>query len=122
MSYSMAQITVTGKVGQDPKRRSDKAPVEFSIATQQGFADKKSTNWWTIKVWGKDGEYALDQVAKGDTVTATGRFEIRTYTTTAGEVKTSLEVNASDVVFASKPRQQSEPQRPQYPADQDLEF
>lgn len=106
MSYSTANITIVGRVGKNPERRSPQAPVEFSVAVDQGFGDKKETVWFAVKCWGKLGDIALEAVAKGDCVTAIGRFEIRKYTTAAGAAGVAYEVNAAEVVFASKPRAQ----------------
>jgi len=104
MGYSMAQMTATGRVGRDPEKRTDKSPVEFNIAVDQGWGDKKQTNWITVKVWGKDGDFAMQAVSKGDLVTAAGKFEIRNYVGKDGAAKYALELIASDIVFASKMR------------------
>lgn len=99
MASSMAQVTIFGRVGRDPQKRSDRAPVEFSVAADQGWGDSKTTNWWTVKVWGKAGEIALEHLAKGMTVSATGEFGLRTYKAQDGTEKVSLEVNDAKVAW-----------------------
>lgn len=76
MASSSQSANIVGRVGQDPSKQSEKAPVTFSVAVDQGYADKKRTNWWKVKVWGKEGEYVLESIRKGDVVAASGDLEL----------------------------------------------
>jgi single-strand DNA-binding protein len=104
----MATVVIFGKVGRKPEKRSDRAPVEFSVAVDQGWGENKSTNWFVVKVWGKAGEIALEHLDKGMTVCASGEFGLRSYTTQDGVTKQSLEVNNAVVSWSggAKPAQQ----------------
>lgn len=107
MAFSLATITICGKVGRDPEQKSPTAPVQFSVACDQGYGDKKRTNWFTVKVFGKAGEIALQHVSKGQQATINGRFETDVYTNKDGKEVTSLCVIANDVVSVDlKPREQ----------------
>ena len=98
MAFSLSTITICGKVGRDPEQKSPTAPVQFSVAVDQGYGDKKRTNWFTVKVFGKAGEIALQHVSKGQQATISGRFETDVYVNKDGKEVTSLCVIANDVV------------------------
>ena len=93
MASNMATIQIFGRVGSDPVKRSDRAPVEFRVAVDTGWGENKVTHWWTCKIWGKPGEIALEHLAKGMVVSASGEFGLRQYTTADGATKQSLEIN-----------------------------
>lgn len=121
MASSMAQVTIFGRVGREPQKRSDKAPVEFSVATDSGFNDKKVTHWWTVKVWGKAGEIALEHLTKGSIVSASGEFGLRTYTAGDGTQKSSLEVNNAVIAWTGGERKSAAP-ADDFGPDSDLPF
>lgn len=105
MSFSMASITVCGRVGSDPKQQSPAAPVKFSVAVDQGFGDKKKTNWYECQIWGKAGEIALQHVSKGQMATVTGRHEVDSYVNKEGVTVRKDCINATDFVSVDlKPR------------------
>lgn len=111
MAYSHAQAIITGRVGKAPEKRSDKAPAEFSVAVDQGTREERTSAWYTVKAFGKLGDVVMQAVGKGDLVTVHGRMEQRKWTSAAGKEGLAIEVSATDIVFASKPKaeQQGEP-------------
>jgi single-strand DNA-binding protein len=109
MASSMAQVTIFGRVGREPQKRSDRAPVEFSVAVDQGWGDNKTTNWFVVKVWGKAGEIALEHLSKGMIVSASGEFGLRTYTAGDGTQKSSLEVNNAVIAWTGGERKAAAP-------------
>lgn len=109
MASSMATVVIFGKVGRKPEKRSDRAPVEFSVAVDQGWGENKSTNWFVVKLWGKAGEIALEHLDKGMVVTASGEFGLRSYTAKDGTVKSALEVNNATVAWTGGERKAAAP-------------
>src|SRR3546814_21179138 len=77
-SIDMQTITVTGGVGRDEELRSTQRGDQvcsFNVGVNQGYGDKKSTNWYRVSLWGKRGESLQPYLLKGVTVAISGEFE-----------------------------------------------
>lgn len=101
MAFSLATITICGKVGRDPEKKTTaggKEVTKFSVAIDQGFKENKKTNWFDVVVWGAQAGIVAQYVSKGQQATVTGRFETETYTGKDGATVTKLVVVANDVV------------------------
>src|SRR3546814_2586881 len=64
----MQTITVTGGVGRDAELRSTQRGDQvcsFNVGVNQGYGDKKSTNWYRVSLWGKRGESLQPYLLKG---------------------------------------------------------
>ena len=83
--------------------------VQFSVATSRKFTDssgslQERTTWYRVTAWGKLAE-TMDRLtqdghlAKGRQVLVVGRLEPSEYTNQAGENKTSLDVNADEILL-----------------------
>ena len=109
MGYSntYATITIAGNVGRDPETRSvntkngAKSVVSFSVATDHGWGDRKSTTFWNVEVWGKDGEFAAENLRKGSPVTVTGAVYERKYES-GGIEKKALQIEATSLAYERK--------------------
>src|SRR3546814_9360955 len=67
-SIDMQTITVTGGVGRDAELRSTQRGDQvcsFNVGVNQGYGDKKSTNWYRVSLWGKRGESLQPYLLKG---------------------------------------------------------
>src|SRR3546814_10415314 len=67
-SMDMQTITVTGGVGRDAELRSTQRGDQvcsFNVGVNQGYGDKKSTNWYRVSLWGKRGESLQPYLLKG---------------------------------------------------------
>src|SRR3546814_2589868 len=77
-SIDMQTITVTGGVGRDAElrftQRGDQV-CSFNVGVNQGYGDKKSTNWYRVSLWGKRGESLQPYLLKGVKVAISGEFE-----------------------------------------------
>lgn len=94
------QITVSGKVGQDPELRytpGGMAILTFSIADTYGKDEKRTTTWHDIKVFDKLAENTANTIAKGSTVIVVGRVEQREFTKKDGTKGKAVELIASEV-------------------------
>lgn len=68
----MFLATITGNVGRDPEAKTGQYEgVQFSVAVKYGWTKSQGslTQWVTVDAVGAKGQYALDNVKKGDKVT-----------------------------------------------------
>src|SRR3546814_7041016 len=96
----MQTITVTGGVGRDAELRSTQRGDQvcsFNVGVNQGYGDKKSTNWYRVSLWGKRGESLQPYLLKGVKVAISGEFETSEY-----EGKTQLNIRANEVDIMSR--------------------
>ena len=88
--------------------------TEFSIATDEGFGDKKVTTWLDCKVWGARAKTAAEYLKKGDKIAVSGRYSCRTYETRDGGKGYSNEINVTEFTLpqrtseATAPKQETE--------------
>lgn len=96
----MQFITLTGRIGGDAEVRhvTGNAVTSFSLACDQGYGDKKTSNWFRVSTWGKKGEGAAPYLLKGGVVTVVGELEIGEY-----NGKSQYNVRASDFTLPAKP-------------------
>lgn len=94
------QITVSGKVGQDPELRytpGGMAVLTFSVADTYGKDEKKKTTWHNVTVFNKLAENTANTIAKGSTVIIVGRYEQDEFTKKDGTKGKSLKLVADEV-------------------------
>lgn len=118
---SLAKITIIGNVGRVPETKytpNGALNVQFSIAASRKWRgadgqDQENTTWFRVTAWGKLAETLVTltesgALAKGKQLYVEGRIEQREYTGTDGVIKTSLDVNATEVQLLGT-RQDAEP-------------
>ncbi len=117
-----AQIQFVGRLGRDPESRTvgANAVTSLAVAVDVGFGDKRSTVWYDVSVWGKQGEAAKQNLAKGAQVFIAGEHEPREYQGKDGATKTAQGVRCTAWQFVgTRPQTQVAPapqQRPIPPA------
>lgn len=104
----MQQITISGRIGKDAESRQagDGTVTSFNVAVDQGYGDRKTSNWYRVSVWGKKGAGAAPYLLKGGQVTVVGEFEIGEY-----EGKPQYNIRASDFTLPAKGSVQSSGER-----------
>lgn len=138
----MNKITFSGRVVADAEVRFTPGgqPVcSFRVASDVGFGDKKTTNWFQCQVWGNRGESLSPMLTKGTPVTIFGTLTLREWQDKDGLKRISPDVRVDEVALHGKrddsgaqntnhaPQQRSEPapqrysppQQPPHPADLD---
>lgn len=93
----MQNITVAGRLGQDSKlatTQAGKDVLNFTVAVDQGYGDRKQTNWWRVSLWGERGRKLAQYLRKGSQVTVTGNFELGEY-----EGKPQLNIMANEIAL-----------------------
>jgi len=65
--------------------------------------DGQAPDWFTVEVWGEEGQAFADQARKGDRIGVTGRVKTNKWTTKAGEDRTDLIVTSEGWRLMDKP-------------------
>jgi single-strand DNA-binding protein len=102
----MNVVCLTGRLGQTADLRyttNGTAVTNFSLAVDRfgkGPNGEKLTLWVTINVWGKQAEAITPYLTKGKAVAVTGELlPVREYTTSQGQKRSQLQVNARQVTL-----------------------
>lgn len=95
----MNQVQLIGRVGNDPSFNEGKTMLTFSLATNDGFGERKKTNWHSCKVFGKVMETISKYVAKGDMLAVSGEIE---YSEKDGKKYTNIVVRDITLISAKK--------------------
>lgn len=72
----MNVVNLVGNLGGDPETFTGgqgTTVVTLNLATSRGFGDKKTTDWHTVKLFGKTAELAAEHLKKGQQVGITGK-------------------------------------------------
>lgn len=78
----MLQLVISGRVGRDGELRriQNGDPVlNFSVASDVGFGEKKTTVWVDCAIWGIRATALEPYIKKGDPVTVVGEGNLRTW-------------------------------------------
>ena len=97
----MNKLIIIGNLTRDPESRttpSGETVCSFDIAVNDRKGD---TTYFRVSVWDKQGESCQRFLSKGRKVYAAGPVSARTYQTSGGETRVSLEVTANEVEFLS---------------------
>ena len=108
----MTTVTILGKLGGDVELKdvNGTALAKFSVAQNVGFGDKKSTNWFSVSIWGGQAKSNfVDYLKKGQMVQVVGELSTREY-----NGKTYMEVRSYSCNLAGSPSN-SQPQQSQNP-------
>lgn len=90
----MQFISITGRVGGDAETRETSAGsvTSFNCAVDQGWGDKKQTNWFRCSIWGQRGDKLAGYIKKGEKVAVAGELVIGEY-----NGKPQYEIRTADV-------------------------
>ena len=121
----MNKITADGRIVADAEVRYTQGgdPIcGFRMASDVGFGDKKTTNWFSCTIWGKRGESVAPYLVKGTPVTVYGTLTLREWTNKEGIKQLSPDIRIDEITMhgnrdsgaqnANRAPQQSQP-RPQ---------
>lgn len=120
------KVLLVGRASHKPtlKQSQDgtKCYSQFSMATNSGYGDKKTTDWHDIVAFGKCAELCAQYVEKGSLIAIQGRITYGKYEKDGKTFKT-VKILADDVTFLSSKKETQESQEQKQPSDnQDLPF
>ncbi len=95
----MQIITITGFLSKDAEKQQTQGGddvTRWNVPVDQGWGDKKTTNWFRVSIWGKRAAFAAN-ARKGDLVCVTGELTIGEY-----QGKAQYEVRANDFAMPRK--------------------
>jgi len=103
---TMNKILIIGNLGSDPEMRytpNGNAVTSFSVATNRryttGGETREETEWFRVSAWNRLAETCNQYLTKGSKVYLEGRLTSRSFQGNDGQMRFSLEVNATDVRF-----------------------
>ncbi len=99
----MNSCTFTGRLGKDAETRqvNDTTVTSFSLASDVGYGDKKTTFWLDCSIWGNRGVTLEPALVKGAEITVIGELSEREYTNKDGEVKKALSLRVGNNSYPS---------------------
>jgi single-strand DNA-binding protein len=96
----MNSITFDGRLAADAELRytpSGESVLSFRVASDIGFGERKTTNWFSCQVWGKRGESLKNYLNKGQQVTVYGQLTLREWQDKEGIKRLSPDVRVSEI-------------------------
>lgn len=105
----MNTISFVGRLGHDSslKQVGDGQVLEFSAASDVGFGERKTTNWFRCTIWGKRAATLQPMLLKGKQVFARGELTLREYDGKDGK-RLSADVRVDDIQLLSGRKDQEE--------------
>src|SRR3954451_19866291 len=106
------RVIITGNLTRDPELRSLQSGMSvcsLRVATNTRRKDNQSGEWvdkanyFSVTVWGRQGENAAQYLSKGRPVAIDGRLEWREYTDKDGNKREAIDIIADNVQFLSSP-------------------
>ncbi|MFA6105941.1 MAG: single-stranded DNA-binding protein [Patescibacteria group bacterium] len=91
----MNKVILVGNLTRDPNVKitsTGKSVVNFNIATNEGFGDKKRGEFHNIVGWEKHAEAVGNNLSTGSTVLIEGRLQTRNYEGKDGNKRSITEV------------------------------
>lgn len=96
----MNSISFDGRLAADAELRytpSGDPVLSFRVASDIGYGERKSTNWFQCQIWGKRAEAIKNYMMKGQQVTIYGALMLREWTDKEGVKRVSPDVRVNDL-------------------------
>ena len=90
---------LVGRLGKDPEKRTTpngKVVCRFTMATDTGFGEKRTTDWHSIVCFDRQAEFVSNYLRKGSLVYVEGRISYNNYEKD-GQKRTFTEIIANTV-------------------------
>lgn len=100
----MNKVQLVGRLGQDPEVKASAIGTQiatFSLATNDGFGEKRTTNWHHVVVFGKAVNSVATYLKKGSLAGIDGRIQYRSWDKKDGDKGYATEIVADHVEFLS---------------------
>jgi single-strand DNA-binding protein len=100
------RIEIMGNVAADVEMRftpAGKAVTTFRVGVNHRYQKdnewKSQTEWFSVETWEKHAEICNQRLHKGSKVFVEGRLQTRTWDTSEGQARFSLEIKNARVTF-----------------------
>jgi single-strand DNA-binding protein len=110
MANSYNKIILVGNLGRDGELRATpqgKQVLSTSLAVEdpskKDERGRPGTEWYRIKIWGRQAETLAPHLLKGKSILVEGRLSIQTWTDREGHNRFTPEVSADRVVLLGSP-------------------
>ena len=110
MANSYNKIILVGNLGRDGELRATpqgKQVLSSSLAVEdpskKDERGKPGTEWYRIKIWGRQAETLSPHLLKGKSILVEGRLSIQTWTDREGHNRYTPEVSVDRVVLLGSP-------------------
>lgn len=107
---SINQVTLLGRVGQEPKvttANNGTTIAKLTLATSRKYKDQEQTQWHNITVFNKAAEFAGKYIHKGDCVVVIGEIKYDKYTNEKGEERSVTNIVASNIQLCASKQDKS---------------
>lgn len=94
------KIVIVGRLGNAPTTKNTKTGTSmcsFTVAVNSGWGDSKTTDWYSVSVFGKQAEFCSTYLSKGSLVCVSGSIRLQEYMSKDGSKKTSINLTADSV-------------------------
>ena len=94
--------TLVGRLGTDPERIGTTG-ARFRLSSsdrsknEQGQWEDRDQTWTTVKVWGKNADYVMSTLKKGQEIIVVGTMYEDTWTDKEGNKKSAFELKAEHI-------------------------
>lgn len=108
----MNKLSATGRIAADAevKFMPNGDPIAaFRLASDVGFGERKTTNWFRCSIWGKRGEALAPHLTKGTPVTVFGTLTLREWTNKEGVNQLSPEVRVDEIELQGGKKDATQP-------------
>lgn len=105
------KVILMGRLTRDPETRSTnsgKTVAQFTVAVENGYGDKKQTDFINCVAWNNQAEFLGKYFTKGMMVIVAGRISTRTWEGQDGRKNYVTEVVASEINFGETKKQQGQ--------------
>lgn len=108
MSNSISFVGRLGRDG-DMKKVGEHNLLELAVANNVGFGEKKKTNWFRCKIWGKQAVSLQPRMVKGKEVVVHGELEFEEYTKKDGTNGSAMNVRVNNLDFCGSQKGDNQP-------------
>lgn len=113
----MKSIVIAGRLGKDAELRRTQdgtAVLNFTVAVDDGYGERKGTLWFDCSLFGKRGEALEPHLSKGSAVAVSGDLGKREH-----DGKTYLTVRVSELTMQGGEKRDAAPKQERQKADRD---
>jgi single-strand DNA-binding protein len=99
---NLNSVQLIGRIANDLEVRytaNETAVMNFTLANETGFSDKKQTNFLPVTIWGKVAENTANYCSKGSKVRIGGEVRQQNYNDKSGARQSKVYINAKEVEF-----------------------